>query len=139
MESINDIYTKLQNYSAENENTLLILDDEGASLKDNTIQKVLKTIIYNRRHLKCKIVMLIQSYKPSPLDIRKLVTNIFMFKPSKMEFETLFHELFEQYKDLTIEIMKLVFTEPHKYLMLNVDSQKIYNGFDEIIINNDSN
>jgi KaiC/GvpD/RAD55 family RecA-like ATPase len=139
LESINDIYTKLQEYSAENENTLLILDDVGASLKDNTIQKVLKTIIYNRRHLKCKIVMLIQSYKSSPLDIRKLVTNIFMFKPSKMEFETLFHELFEQYKDLTIEIMKLVFTEPHKYLMLNVDSQKIYNGFDEIIINNDSN
>ena len=82
--------------------------------------------------------MLIQSYKSSPLDLRKLVTNVFMFKPSKMEFETLFHELFEQYKDLTLEIMKHVFTEPHKYLMLNVDSQKMYVGFDEIIINKDS-
>ena len=81
--------------------------------------------------------MLVQSYKSSPLDIRKLVSNIFMFKPSKMEFETLFQELFEQYKDLTIEIMKIVFKQPHQYLMLNVDSQKIYNGFDEIIITND--
>jgi len=137
LESINDIYQKLKTYSEKKENTLLILDDVGASLKDNSIQKILKTIIYNRRHLKCKIVMLVQSYKSSPLDIRKLVSNIFMFKPSKMEFETLFHELFEQYKDLTIEIMKLVFTEPHKYLMLNVDTQKMYNGFDEIIINDD--
>jgi hypothetical protein len=68
-ESITDIYQKLTSYSDENENTLLILDDVGASLKDNTILKTLKTIIYNRRHLKCKIVMLIQSYKSSPLDI----------------------------------------------------------------------
>ena len=138
IESITDIHNKLKMYSAEEENTLLILDDVGASLKDSSILKMLKTIIYNRRHLKCKIVMLIQSYKSSPLDLRKLVTNVFMFKPSKMEFETLFHELFEQYKDLTLEIMKHVFTEPHKYLMLNVDSQKMYVGFDEIIINKDS-
>ena len=93
-DSITDIYQKLKSYSDENENTLLILDDVGASLKDHTILKSLKTIIYNRRHLKCKIVMLIQSYKSSPLDIRKLVTNVFMIKPSKMEFETLFSELF---------------------------------------------
>ena len=138
IESITDIHNKLKMYSAEEENTLLILDDVGASLKDSSILKMLKTIIYNRRHLKCKIVMLIQSYKSSPLDLRKLVTNVFMFKPSKMEFETLFHELFEQYKDLTLEIMKQVFTEPHKYLMLNVDSQRLYDGFDEIIINKDS-
>ena len=138
IESITDIHNKLKMYSAEEENTLLILDDVGASLKDSSILKMLKTIIYNRRHLKCKIVMLIQSYKSSPLDLRKLVTNVFMFKPSKMEFETLFHELFEQYKDLTLEIMKHVFTEPHKYLMLNVDSQRLYDGFHEIIINKDS-
>ena len=137
-DSISDIYQKLKSYSDENENTLLILDDVGASLKDHTILKSLKTIIYNRRHLKCKIVMLIQSYKSSPLDIRKLVSNVFMFKPSKMEFETLFSELFEQYKDLTLKIMKLVFDKPHKYLMLNIDTQKMYDGFDEIIINKDS-
>ena len=79
--------------------------------------------------------MLIQSYKSIPLDIRKLVSNVFMFKPSKMEFETLFTELFEQYKELTLEIMQLVFDQPHKFLMLNVDSQKMYTGFDEVIIN----
>ena len=135
VDSITDIHNKLQSYSGEDENTLLILDDIGASLKDSSILKLLKTIIYNRRHLKCKIIMLIQSYKSIPLDIRKLVSNVFMFKPSKMEFETLFTELFEQYKELTLEIMQLVFDQPHKFLMLNVDSQKMYTGFDEVIIN----
>jgi KaiC/GvpD/RAD55 family RecA-like ATPase len=134
IDTILDIYKKLEMYTNEGENTLLILDDVGASLKDCEIQTILRKIIYNRRHLKCKIVMLIQSFKSSPADLRKLITNVFMFKPSKMEFEALFIELFEQYKDLTLQIMKFVFNEPHKYLMLNVDSQKLYDGFDEIII-----
>jgi hypothetical protein len=61
-DSIEDIYDKLHDASQENENTLLILDDIGASLKDKEIQKILKKIIYNRRHLKVKIVCLVQSY-----------------------------------------------------------------------------
>jgi KaiC/GvpD/RAD55 family RecA-like ATPase len=135
IDTIYDIYNKLESYTNDGENTLLILDDVGASLKNCEIQNVLKKMIYNRRHLKVKIIMLVQSFKSSPLDIRKLITNVFMFKPSKKEFETLFDELFEQYKDITLEIMKCVYTEPHKYLMLNVETQKMYDGFNEIIIN----
>ena len=36
---INDIYNKILNASSENENTLLIMDDVGASLKNLDIQK----------------------------------------------------------------------------------------------------
>jgi len=62
MDSIEDIYDKLLQSSEENENTLLILDDIGASLKDKEIQKILKKIIYNRRHLKVKIVCFLFLY-----------------------------------------------------------------------------
>jgi hypothetical protein len=58
-----------------------------------------------------------------------------MFKPSKLEFQYLFDELFETKKDLAMDIMNLVYDEPHQYLMLNVDSQKLYKKFDEIIVN----
>lgn len=133
-ETITTILNKLTVSSAEKENTLLILDDIGSSLKDNSIQQVLKKIIYNRRHLKVHVVMLLQSFKSCPLDIRKMMTNIFMFKPSKQEFQTLFDELFETEKDNAINIMNLVYDRPHQYLMLNVESQKMYKGFDEIII-----
>jgi hypothetical protein len=58
-------------------------------------------------------------------------------KPSKVEFENLFDELFEQKKDMALDIMKYVFTKPHDYLMLNVDSQRLYKNFDEIIVKQD--
>ena len=132
--TIHDINNKLESYSSEKETTLLILDDVGASLKNLEIQKLLRKIIYNRRHLKVHIFMMIQSFLSVPKEIRKLFNNIFMFKPSKVEFENLFDELFEQKKDILMDLMRYVFKNPHDYLMLNVDHQKFYKDFDEIIV-----
>ena len=132
--TMDTIYNKLLHSTEEKETTLLILDDVGASLKNNDIQQTMKKIIFNRRHLKCHIVMLLQNFTSCPLCIRKLYTNVFMFKPSKKEFEVLFEELFEQKKDYALDIMKYVYQKPHDWLMLNVDSQRMYKMFDEVII-----
>ena len=86
-DSINTIYESLLSSSEEKETSLLILDDVGAVLKNVDIGKKLRQIIYNRRHLKCHIVVLLQSYLSIPKEVRKFITNCFMFKPSKVEFE----------------------------------------------------
>ena len=62
-----------------------------------------------------------------------------MFKPSKPEFENLFDELFETDKEHAIDIMNYVYKEPHDYLFLNIDSQRMYTDFDELIIHKDDN
>jgi KaiC/GvpD/RAD55 family RecA-like ATPase len=135
--TINTIYDMLLTSSKENEKTLLILDDVGASLKRNDIQTMLKRIIFNRRHLKVHIVVMLQSFTTAPLVIRKLYTNVIMFKPAKKEFETLFEELFETKKDNAMDIMNFVYDKQHQYLFLNVDSQRMFKGFDELIFNKD--
>ena len=134
LESITSIHNQLLASTSEKENTLLILDDVGASLKSNAIQKILKKIIFNRRHLKCHIVMLLQSFTSCPREIRKLFTNLFVFKPSKLEFEYLCEEMIETKKDAANDIMTFVFDRPHQYLMLNIENQKMYKNFDEIIL-----
>ena len=133
--TITTIHDKLVASSEEKETTLLILDDVGASLKLADIQRTFKTIIYNRRHLKVKIVILLQSYVSLVRECRKLLNNILIFKPSLTEWETLFHELFETIDfDYAKKLLKWAYTEPHSYLFLNVPSQKLYLNFDEIIL-----
>ena len=112
------------------------MDDVGASLKNKEIQKELCEIIFNRRHLKTMIIILVQNFTSMPLSIRKLFTNCVCFKPSKKEFEKLCEELFEFHKDKALDIIKFVFKDTHDYLMLNVDSQCMYKGFDQVMINN---
>jgi hypothetical protein len=43
----------------EKQNSLVIIDDFGAALKDNDIQRQLKELIWNRRHLRTSIWILV--------------------------------------------------------------------------------
>ena len=80
--------------------------------------------------------MLLQSFLSCPREVRKLCNNVIMWKPSKIEFITLFDELFETSKDDAMDLMRYAFTKPHDYLFLNVDNQRLFKDFDELIIKN---
>ena len=134
--NMEQIFNRIDGYSKKDEKTLLFIDDQTASLKKSTfIMQTLKRIVYNRRHLKTNIIITAQSYSNIPLDIRKNIQNLIMFKPSKKEFQLLFEELFENKKDICLEIMKKTFDdENHNFLFMNVPSQKIFRNWDELIV-----
>jgi hypothetical protein len=48
--------------------------------------------------------------------------------------ETIADELIEQKKEYINEIVKIVYNKPYEYLFINTDSQRLFKGFDEIII-----
>ena len=50
--------------------------------------------------------------------------------------ENIFLEQFEQYKDDFTKIMKLCYNEPHNFLYINTNSQRLFQNWDEIIITN---
>jgi KaiC/GvpD/RAD55 family RecA-like ATPase len=134
-DTMRTIYDKLLASSEANETTLLILDDVGASLRNKSIAQLLRQIIYNRRHLKVHIVILLQSYLSIVKEIRKLINNVIMFKPSKIEAEYIFAELLEKKRDTSIDIINYAFTHDHDHLFLNVDNQRIFKNYNELIVN----
>ena len=136
--TIMSIYERLEDSSEQKETTLLILDDVGASLKRKEIQTMLRKIVYNRRHLKVHIIILLQSYMSVPKEVRKIFSNIILFKPSKIEMENLMNEQFEMNKDDSLDLMNYAFNERHDYLFLNVETQKIYKDFDQLVVHTDS-
>lgn len=115
-------------------NHCIIFDDMGAYLKNNDIRKLLQEIIFNRRHYHISIYFLCQSYLSCENTIRKLFSNIFIFRVNKKELLTIFDEVVESKKDYINEISEIVFDTPHQYLFINTDSQRLFKNFDEIII-----
>ena len=109
----------------------------GAYLKNNETKQLLKELIMNRRHLHLSIFFLVQTYLSIERDVRKLFSNVFIFRCSKKEMETIADELIEQKKEHLNEIVKIVFNKPYQYLFIYTDSQRIFNGFDELIIDDD--
>ena len=112
----------------------IIFDDMGAYLKDKSIKKLLKSLIFNRRHLRTSVFFLCQTYLSVEADIRKLFSNLFIFRVSKKELEKIFEELVEESKDAVLPISKLVFREQYNFLFINTDSGRLFKNWDEIII-----
>ena len=117
----------------------IIFDDMGAYLRsDARVLQLLRELIFNRRHVRCSIFFLVQNWKSCHPDIRKLFSNIFVFRVSKSELHSIFDEIVESKKRYVDDIAKLVFREPYRYLFINVNSQRIFDGFDEILTPDDS-
>ena len=110
-----------------------------ADLKNVDVRTTLKKLIFNRRHLKLNIIITAQVYNNIPMDIRKNITSLIMFKCQKKELENVFDELFESNKDKFMEVMRICYKEKNDFLFLNVASQKMFRNFDEIIINESDN
>jgi len=115
-------------------NNCIIFDDMGAYLKNNDIKKLLKEIVMNRRHKHVSIYFLVQTYFSIEKDIRKLFSNLFIFKVSKHELNTIYDELIEHKREYVDEIIKIVYNEPFNYMFINTDTQRILKNVDELII-----
>ena len=129
IENLNDVEENLSDF-----NNVMLVDDMTAFLKNNDIKKKLKELVYNRRHKHLSIIFLVQSYLSIEKDIRKLFSNLFIFKCSKNEMATIWDELVEYPKDYILPIMKVVYDRPYNYLFINTDSQRLFKNFDEILI-----
>ena len=121
-ETLDKVYEKAKAASEEEEFSLLVIDDQTAALKDREIQRLMKLLIFNRRHLRLSILMLVQSYNSIPLPIRKTVSHFAMLKfRNKREFQTIFDEIIFLDPQLADELMRFVFREPHDFLFCDVE------------------
>lgn len=120
-------------------NNCIIFDDMTAYLKNHDTLKLFKELIFNRRHLRTSIFFLVQTWYSVPKEIRKLFSNIFIFRVSKQENDAIYSEVIEDKVKYQNEISKLVYNEPFKYLFVNLNSQRFFDGFNELLFDDDEN
>ena len=113
-------------------NNCIIFDDMTAQLKNNDTLKLFKELVMNRRHLHTSIFFLVQTYHSIPKEIRRLFSNVFVFRVSKQELETIFEELVEKRKDCVLEVSKLVFDKPYNFLYFNTETQTLFKNWDSL-------
>jgi adenosyl cobinamide kinase/adenosyl cobinamide phosphate guanylyltransferase len=121
------------------ENNVIIFDDMASYLKNKDTLQLFKELIFNRRHIRTSIFFLNQTFFSVPKELRRLFSNIFVFKVSKNELKNLFEEVVEDeyVKSMMPSISKLVYDRPFSYLFINTDNQKFYKQFDRIDFNED--
>ena len=120
--------------SDEDESHCIILDDMGAYLKQKETLQILKKMMMNKRHIHLSMFYLVQTYYSTPKEIRKLFDNAFIFKVNQEEMSVVFQEIIALNKKYIPKLLKVVYDKPHTFLFVNIESQRLFKNFDEIII-----
>ena len=137
-ENLTEIYENLQESSKEKENSMLIIDDFQAQLKETEIVKILQKIITKMRHLRCTIFLLQQNFQALQKPLRELVSNLVIFNVGKSQLSKIFEEIVQMDKEKYEKLIKIAFIEPHDWILINFHkSKKIYRMFDEIEFNDE--
>lgn len=134
IETIDEVFDKIEENAEEKKLSLIILDDVQQYLKDKHVAKRLLEIAANRRHLRTSIWIMAQTYRSIPRQVRQVITNLFVFKISKSEMENIFSEQVELFKEHFQNVLKKAYKEPHDYLFIDTGSQRLFKGFDEILM-----
>jgi len=132
-EVLHDIKEKALHEAEEGYKSLLIIDDQTVHLKSKANEMLLKDLIYNRRHYKLSIMLLVQSYTAIPLPIRKTVSHAVIFKAkNKKELESVFEEILFQPKNLVDAITQHVYRNSHDFLYLTIDNGEMFRNFNKL-------
>ena len=133
-DDLEEVYLTCQMNAEDDKNSLIIFDDVQKYFKEKDIQKLLLHMINNRRHARISIWLCCQNYFTIPKMIRSGLTDLFIFKCSKKEMESIFDEQVELYKDKFLEVLQICYKNPHDFLYVNVLTNRLFYNWNEIII-----
>jgi hypothetical protein len=112
------------------EHSCIIIDDYADGLKDKDIIMSLKKLLIKSRHINCFFIFTLQAYNMFPLVLRKLITNITLFKPkNNVETESIRSELLHMGKDEFQELTNYIYDEPYNHLDYDTNTMEIRKNF----------
>ena len=119
----------------EIEHSCVIIDDFASELKDNELIRALKQLLIKSRHIGCSFIFTLQAYNLFPLVLRKLLTNISLFKPkNKIELESVRKELINFNEQDTTELMNYIFSEKYNHLDIDTITNILRKNFNKLLI-----
>ena len=119
----------------EIEHSCIIVDDYASDLKDKELIKALKQLLIKSRHIGCSFIFTLQAYNLFPLVLRKLLTNISLFKPkNKIELDSVRKELINLNEEDTLQLMNFVFDNEYNHLDVDTNTNILRKNFNKLII-----
>lgn len=112
------------------QHSCVIIDDFASDLKDIEIIRCLKKVLTKSRHIGCSFIFTLQAYNLFPLVLRKMITNITLFKPKNaVELETVRRELLGLKKDECHDLMKYIYDTPYNHLSVDTANGALRKNF----------
>lgn len=141
IDTLSDVFEKIEKNRKENMMSLVIFDDVQDAFKGECEKLILK-MINNRRHLRMSLMFIGQSYMKMSRDVRKVLTDMFIFNLSKEDYKDIYDEHIHIDKSQFGDILKMYrkvdrATSGKTFLYINTASQRCFINWDEIDVNDE--
>ena len=115
--------------------SLIYLDDFAVALKRPEINRKLQKIVFNHRHFNLSLMVMVQSYRKAPVDLRKCFGYLIIFPVSEMESDVIFEELitwcnkkqWQAYCRYAFDVKRF---GRHCSMIVDINRQKIFSNRD---------
>jgi hypothetical protein len=136
---IDNIYDELLSIKKETKKiqySLLIVDDFAADIKQKSIQSALKRLLVKSRHVSCSVIFTLQSFNLMPLTLRKLVTNLVLFKPKNNKETESLNEILNMKQDEIHTLLRYGFDELYNFLSIDTNTNEVRKNWNLLQIDN---
>ena len=137
----------LRQYNEEEGNpveySVIVIDDMGDMLRDTDVVAALNRILIKSRHICCAVILCAQSYLHVDPKLRKLLTNIIMFRPNtEKEWKNLCDEhLANLSKEELIALHNHAYSEPYSHLDVDCkapEKDRYHRNFNKLVLQHKS-
>ena len=113
--------------------SLIYLDDYAVALKRPEINRKLQKIVFNHRHFNLSLMVMVQSYRKAPPDLRKCFGYLILFPVSEMESDVIFDELItwcnkKQWQGYCRYAFDVKRFGRHCSMIIDINGQKIFSN-----------
>jgi replication-associated recombination protein RarA len=114
--------------------TLMFFDDMQRFFREKENSDIVLHMVNNRRHARLSMWVLAQNYMSLERPLRSGITDVFIFKSSKKELESVLDEQLDMQPAIIAQISPYLFREAYEFAYINTATQRIFSGWNEIVI-----
>lgn len=116
-------------------NSCLFIDDCAYTLKEKPIERLLRELFFNARHMRCCIFLVSQTLRSIPNKVRLAASHVLTFEPAnKLESGVLASEFLCLDSKGAGGLFSQCFQKRHDHLLIHVGERRVFSNFDEVEI-----
>jgi hypothetical protein len=134
-ETLGKIVADVKRTAASGGNSCLYIDDCAYTLKDKPIERLLRELFFNARHMRCSIFLVAQTLRSIPNKVRLASSHVLSFEPAnKLESGALASEFLCLDSKGAGALFSQCFQKKHDHLLVHVGERRVFSNFDEVEI-----
>ena len=130
---LEQILQEAKQVAEDDKHSLLFIDDQAFQLKNKHIERLLREIYFNARHLHLSSAVVSQTLRQIPINLRKTASHLLTFVPAnRVESRIIAEELLFLDTTTAATLFEQAFKKRFDHMLIDTMRRKVYVNWDQI-------